>query len=48
MDVDLGQGVLLVRDGKGRKDRVVPVTGRASRALELIFVRAGPSSAPPS
>jgi len=35
MDVDLAQGVLLVRNGKGRKDRLLPVPGRARAALEL-------------
>jgi integrase/recombinase XerD len=34
-DLDLGQGVLLIRDGKGKKDRVVPVVGRAIEALDL-------------
>lgn len=34
-DIDLGEGRILVRDGKGRKDRVVPVTGRAAAALDL-------------
>jgi site-specific recombinase XerD len=33
-DLDLGQGVLLVRNGKGKKDRVVPISGRAAAALE--------------
>lgn len=37
-DVNLGQGVLFIRDGKGRKDRVVPLLGRAADALE-IYVR---------
>jgi integrase/recombinase XerD len=32
-DVDLAAGTLLVRDGKGRKDRMVPVPGRAAAAL---------------
>jgi site-specific recombinase XerD len=32
-DVDLLQGTLLVRSGKGRKDRYVPVPGRARDAL---------------
>ena len=32
-DVDLGRGSILVRDGKGRKDRVVPLVGRAREAL---------------
>jgi integrase/recombinase XerD len=34
-DLDLSQGQLLVRDGKGRKDRVVPVAGRAAAALAV-------------
>jgi integrase/recombinase XerD len=33
-DVDLSAGSLLVRNGKGRKDRVVPLCGRAKAALE--------------
>jgi integrase/recombinase XerD len=37
-DVNLGPGVLFVRDGKGRKDRVVPLQGRAADAVE-IYVR---------
>jgi integrase/recombinase XerD len=32
-DVDLAAGTLLVRDGKGRKDRMLPVPGRAAAAL---------------
>ena len=32
-DLDLRQGLLLVRNGKGKKDRVVPVGGRAALAL---------------
>jgi integrase/recombinase XerD len=32
-DVDLGEGRLLVRNGKGRKDRVVPLVGQAAAAL---------------
>ena len=32
-DVDLAAATLLVRDGKGRKDRMVPVPGRAAAAL---------------
>ena len=39
-DLDLGQGTLLVRDGKGRKDRVVPVAGRAVLALD-VYLRDG-------
>lgn len=33
-DVDLGQGLLLIRDGKGRKDRIVPIPGRAAFMLD--------------
>lgn len=33
-DLDLSQGTLLVRDGKGKRDRVVPVTGRGAAALD--------------
>jgi integrase/recombinase XerD len=32
-DVDLARGLVLVRDGKGRKDRYVPLVGEAKRAL---------------
>ena len=32
-DVDLAAGELLVRDGKGRKDRLVPLLGRARGAV---------------
>ena len=34
-DVDLGRGQLMIRTGKGRKDRVVPVVGRAGAALDV-------------
>jgi site-specific recombinase XerD len=34
-DVDLAEGRLLVRNGKGKKDRVVPLVGQALRALGL-------------
>jgi integrase/recombinase XerD len=34
-DLDLGRGSILVRDGKGRRDRVVPVPGRAASALDV-------------
>lgn len=34
-DVDLGEGTLWVRDGKGRKDRVVPLTARSAAALAV-------------
>jgi integrase/recombinase XerD len=41
-DVSLGQGVLFVRDGKGRKDRVVPLLGRAADALDIYLREARP------
>ncbi len=34
-DLDLVQGTLLVRDGKGKKDRYVPVSGQAVKALAV-------------
>lgn len=34
-DLDLGERTLLVRSGKGSKDRMVPVLGRAAAALAL-------------
>ena len=34
-DVDLAKGTLFVRQGKGKKDRIVPVLGRAAAALDL-------------
>jgi integrase/recombinase XerD len=33
VDLDLKEGLLLVRSGKGQKDRYVPVTGRARASL---------------
>jgi integrase/recombinase XerD len=33
-DLDLAQGLLLVRNGKGKKDRVVPVPAQAAKALD--------------
>ena len=41
-DVDLARGLLFVRDGKGRKDRVVPVLGRAADALDVYLRDARP------
>jgi integrase/recombinase XerD len=41
-DLDLRERVLLVRDGKGKKDRVVPVPGRAAVALELYLRESRP------
>jgi integrase/recombinase XerD len=39
-DVDLGQELLLVRSGKGKKDRIVPLTRQAVTALDL-YLREG-------
>ena len=39
-DLDLRRRVLLVRSGKGRKDRVVPVPGRAAVALDAYLAEA--------
>jgi integrase/recombinase XerD len=44
-DVDLGAGSVLVRDGKGRKDRVVPLAGRAREALAAYLARSRPDLA---
>jgi len=41
-DVDLSQGLVLVRDGKGRKDRLLPLSGRARAALELYLRESRP------
>lgn len=41
-DLDLRQGLLLVRNGKGKKDRVVPVGGRAALALGTYLADARP------
>jgi site-specific recombinase XerD len=35
MDLDLSQATLLVRNGKGRKDRLAPVPGRAGAAIDV-------------
>lgn len=43
MDLDLGEGWLLVRDGKWKKDRVVPVAGRAAAAVALYIREVRPS-----
>ena len=39
-DLDLAQRLLLIRNGKGRKDRIVPVPARAALALDL-YLRDG-------
>jgi len=41
-DLDLLKGTLFVRDGKGRKDRVVPVAGAAAFALDHYLTQARP------
>jgi integrase/recombinase XerD len=41
-DLDLESGTLLVRDGKGRKDRYVPLSGQAVKALELYLRESRP------
>ena len=41
-DLDLRERVLLVRSGKGKKDRVVPVPGRAAAALDTYLAEARP------
>ena len=41
-DLDLREGVLLVRSGKGKKDRVVPIPGRAAAALDTYLTDARP------
>jgi integrase/recombinase XerD len=39
-DLDLAQGILMVRSGKNRKDRLLPIPGRARAALEA-YLQAG-------
>lgn len=41
-DVDLGQATAFVKDGKGKKDRLVPVGGRALSALALYLRESRP------
>jgi integrase/recombinase XerD len=41
-DVDLGQGSVFVRNGKGKKDRVVPLTGCAIAALDVYLTESRP------
>lgn len=45
VDVDLSEGRIVVRSGKGRKDRVVPLSGRAALALDLYLREARPELA---
>jgi len=44
-DLDLVYGSVLVRDGKGRKDRVVPLAGQATKALGVYLSRSRPALA---
>jgi integrase/recombinase XerD len=41
-DLDLGQELVLVRSGKGKKDRMVPLTGQAVSALDLYLRESRP------
>jgi integrase/recombinase XerD len=41
-DLDLAQGLLLVRNGKGKKDRVVPVPAQAAKVLDRYLRDARP------
>lgn len=41
-DLDLAQGLFLVRNGKGKKDRVLPVPAQAAKALERYLQEARP------
>jgi integrase/recombinase XerD len=41
-DVDLAKGALFIRQGKGKKDRMVPVLGRAAAALDVYLREARP------
>jgi len=41
-DVDLAKGTLFIRLGKGKKDRMVPVLGRAAAALDVYLREARP------
>jgi len=41
-DVDLGEGTILVRCGKGRKDRLLPLPACAARALDYYLRESRP------
>ena len=41
-DLDLAGRTLLIRDGKGRKDRIVPLAARAAAAVDLYLREARP------
>ena len=42
VDLDLAQRLLLVRTGKGKKDRLLPLTGQAAQALDLYLQESRP------
>jgi site-specific recombinase XerD len=42
-DLDLRDGLLLVRNGKGKKDRIVPLAGRAAAAIEAYLAETRPA-----
>lgn len=42
VDLDLGQQLVLVRNGKGKKDRLLPLTGQAVKALDLYLQESRP------
>lgn len=42
VDLDLGQQLVLVRNGKGKRDRLVPLTGQAAQALDLYLQESRP------
>jgi integrase/recombinase XerD len=42
VDLDLAQRLLLVRNGKGKKDRLLPLTGQAAKALDLYLQESRP------
>jgi integrase/recombinase XerD len=42
-DVDLRSGLLLVRNGKGRKDRIVPICGASATALDRYLTESRPA-----
>jgi integrase/recombinase XerD len=41
-DLDLGQELVMVRSGKGKKDRMLPLTGQAASALDLYLRESRP------
>lgn len=46
-DLDLRAGLLLVRNGKGRKDRIVPIGGAAATALDVYLTDGRPALVAP-